>query len=273
MTVHPVHQAAPFASSRRRRPSAVRWGWRAAAVIVSLALWQAATILLGDTVVPSPGETVVALGQLVATGAFWAAVGATVGSTLVGLAIAIVVAVPLGLLAGSGGFATASTRLSVDFLRTIPPVTLIPLAVLLYGPSAEMQVVLIVFGSVWPLFLQAVYAVREVDPLLRDVSRAFRLSRRSLWVDIVLPSSTPFLLTGLRVASTIALLLAVAAELIGNAPGVGREIALAQLGAQVPTAYAYVVVAALLGVALNLGVAVAQRRMLFWHPSVRTEGR
>jgi ABC-type nitrate/sulfonate/bicarbonate transport system permease component len=158
----------------------------------------------------------------------------------------------------------------VDFLRTIPAITLIPLVVLLYGPSITMQLVLVVFGSVWPLFVQAVYGVREVDPMLRDVAKVFHVSRRSQWVRIVLPSSAPFLVVGLRVASTVALLLAVGAELIGNAPGLGMEIALSQMDAQASTAYAYVVVAAIIGVGMNLLIGAGQKKVLYWHPSIRS---
>ncbi len=257
-------------STRRVPDVGHRIVWRTVAVVATFALWQFSSAVLGDRVVPAPAQVFRALASLVTTAEFWTALLTTVTSTLLGLLIAVALGVPLGLVVGSSRFLTASTRLSADFLRTIPPVTLIPLALLLYGPSIAMQVVLIVFGSVWPLFLHAIYAVREVDPIMRDVSAVFRMSTWSRWVNITLPSSAPFLLTGLRVASTIALLLAVAAELIGNAPGIGLEIALTQMGAQVATAYAYVVVAALLGVVLNLVLAAAQRCLLFWHPSVRS---
>lgn len=242
---------------------------RAVAFVVFIGLWEVQALRFGQDIVPSPAVVAAALLQLLPQQAFWAAMWATISGLLIGLAIAAVLAVPLGLLVGGSSFLGASTRLSVDFLRTIPPVTLIPLIVLLYGPSTWMKIVLIVFGCVWPLFVQATYAIREVEPVLRDFAYASRLRKRFLWLNVLLPSSAPFLLTGFRIASTIALLLAVAAELIGNAPGIGREITLAQMSAQVPAAYAYVVVAALLGVAVNLGTAFGQRKALFWHPSVR----
>ena len=242
---------------------------RALAFALFMGLWEVQALRFGPGIVPSPAEVGTALVRLLPEQDFWAAVWATISGSIIGLAIAAVLAVPLGMLVGASPFFGVSTRLSVDFLRTIPPVTLIPLIVLLYGPSTWMKIVLIVFGCIWPLFVQATYAIREVDPVLRDFARAFRLRTRFLWLNVLLPSSAPFLLTGFRIASTIALLLAVAAELIGNAPGIGREITLAQMGAQVPTAYAYVVIAALLGVAVNLGTGLGQRKALFWHPSVR----
>ena len=254
----------------RRAGGSRVWLARLAALVVLLLIWQLVSMLLGGETVPPPLNVLTSLGELIRDAAFWSAVGQTLASTLVGLAIACAVGIPLGLLVGSSRFATASTRLPVDFLRTIPPVTLIPLAVLVYGPNISMKVFLVVFGSIWPLFLQATYAVREVDLVARDVGRAFNLQRSTVWTSILLPSAAPFLLTGLRVASTIALLLSVAGELIGNAPGIGREIVNAQTANQPSITYAYVVVAALLGVAINLVTASAQKRTLFWHPSFRS---
>ena len=242
---------------------------RVVALVVLLAAWQLGSTRFGPDVVPGPGRVTMELGRLLGQSVFWAAVGDTCASTLIGLFIAAVLAIPLGLLTGRHPIADASTKLTVDFLRTIPAVTLIPLVVLLFGPSQTMKVVLIVFGAFWPLFVQATYAARELDPVARDMVRSYRLRDRVVWAAVLLPSSAPFLITGLRVATTLALLLSVGAEIVGNAPGIGQQITLAQIGAQSATAYAYVVVAALLGVVINAAAAFGQGRLLFWHPSVR----
>jgi ABC-type nitrate/sulfonate/bicarbonate transport system permease component len=256
--------------ARRGRPSTKRLIWRTAALVATFAVWQLMTTLLGRDIVPAPVDVARSLVALLQTPDFWGALWSTLSSTLGGLAIAVAISVPLGLLVGRSSFLAASSRLTVDFLRTIPAITLIPLVVLLYGPTVTMQVILIVFGSVWPLFVQAIYGVREIDPVLRDVAKIFHVSRRSQWANIILPSAAPFLVVGLRVASTIALLLAVGAELIGNAPGLGMQIALSQMDAQAATAYAYVVVAAIIGVAMNLLIGAGQKRVLYWHPSIRS---
>lgn len=252
-----------------RRDRARRTLDRLISLVVLLAGWQLASIWWGSGVVPGPLEVAGALGRLLGQAQFWSAVRDTCASTLIGLLVAAALAIPLGLFAGSHRFVDASTRLPVDFMRTIPAVTLIPLVVLLFGPSLTMKVVLVVFGAFWPLFVQATYAVRELDPVARDVVRAYRLRTRVVWTAVLLPSSAPFLITGLRVSTTLALLLSIGAEIVGNAPGIGREITLSQMSAQPATAYAYVIVAALLGVLINAGAAWAQDRVLFWHPSVR----
>ena len=243
---------------------------RLVALVAALALWQLLAALLSPTVVPYPLAVAENLVRLSTTPGFWVATGLTIGCALAGFGISAAVGIPLGLLIGRSRFLVASTRLVIDVFRTIPAITLIPLLVLLAGPTPTMQIALIVFGAVWPLLLQSVYAARELDPVLADVSTALRLPRRVLWVHIVAPSAAPFVMTGIRVACTIALLLAVGAELVGNAPGIGREIAFAQIAGNSAVAYAYVVTAAILGVGINLVLAAVQRRVLFWHSSVRT---
>jgi ABC-type nitrate/sulfonate/bicarbonate transport system permease component len=256
--------------SRRGRGRGLRRAVpRAIAAGIALAAWQGATWWLGIAVVPGPIDVAQSLVALSATPEFWGAVRDTVVVALAGLGLAAVVAIPLGIVVGSSRFLLTSSRLLVDLLRTVPPITLLPLVLLLWGPTATMQIALVVAAVFWPLFLQATYAVRETDPVQRDMARAYLIPTGDRWRRLLLPSSAPFLVTGFRVAATIALLVAVAAELIGNAPGVGREILLAQVAARPSDAYAYITVAALLGVALNLVIGVIQLRLLFWHQSVR----
>lgn len=256
------------------RRAGVTLASQVAAVLAFLALWQVvATRGSLASSLPTPGETASALAALAGTAAFWAAVGDTLTSVGLGLAISLVVALPLGVVIGSGRVAFLSTRLTIDVLRTIPPVTLVPLALLLYGPTLQYTLLLIVFGTIWPLLLQAIYAVREVDPVARDMARAYRLGPWLRFQALLVPSSLPFLVTGLRIAATIALLLSVTAELLGNAPGLGNEILLAQTNGLVPQVYAYVLVTALVGLAINGLLLVLQRRLLFWHGDFRGTAR
>jgi ABC-type nitrate/sulfonate/bicarbonate transport system permease component len=161
------------------------------------------------------------------------------------------------------------SRVTIDFLRTIPPVALIPLALLLYGATEKMALLLIVFGSAWPVLLQSMYGVHQVDPVARDVARAYRLSRRDVVLSVVLPSAAPLIATGIRIAATMSLLLAIGAELIGGAPGVGHSIAIAEVNGDIPQMYAFVVVSATLGVLLNVALLRLEGRALAWHPSHR----
>ena len=248
------------------------FGPAVAAGIIALALWQVAVEsgLLSPAAVASPIDIARAAAPLITKGQSWAAVGDTILSWSEGLAISLVVAVPLGLLTGANELLYKLTRFSIDFLRTIPPVALVPLALLLYGATNRMALVLVVFGSVWPLLLQSMYGVHQVDAVAREVARAYRFRLRDRIFRLVLPSAAPFIATGVRIAATMSLLLAVGAELIGGAPGIGDQITLEQQNGNIPTMFVYVVASALLGLLVNLALINLERRALKWHSAQRS---
>ena len=239
--------------------------------ICVIAWWVVSNRAAADSV-PSPLATLHALVDAVATGAFWVALWETFKTFLIGIFICTLVGVPVGLAVGTSRVATQSTRLCFDFLRTIPPVAILPLVLLLYGPTSTMVLVMVVSGAIWPILIQSVYAAHQTEPQLNDMARAFQIGGRQRITRIFLPGVLPFVLTGLRVGTTICLLLTITGELLGGAPGIGTEIIQAQVNLNNPQMYAYVVVAALLGLFVNAGFWAAQRRVLRWHPSFRGEG-
>jgi ABC-type nitrate/sulfonate/bicarbonate transport system permease component len=253
---------------RKGRQSTAR---RLACVVAALGLGQVlvATGVIPSSAVAEPSVIIQALGRLISTGGFWSSTAATAGSWAIGLAVSLCVAIPAGLLLGLSDLAYRMSRFTIDFLRTIPPVALIPLALLLYGATPAMALVLIIFGSVWPVLLQSMYGVHQVDPVARDVARAYQFRRRETVFGVVLPSAAPFVATGVRIAATMSLLLAVGAELIGNAPGLGESISVAEENGNIPQMYAYIVVSAVLGVLINLALLRLERRTLRWHPAHR----
>ncbi|MEV6609783.1 ABC transporter permease subunit [Kutzneria sp. NPDC051319] len=207
--------------------------------------------------------------SLVGQGQFWTALLDTGVTWAIGLAMCSLVGTAVGLFVGSNRFASRSTRFAFDFMRTIPPVALVPLALLLYGPTRAMVLLLVISGAVWPLLIQSVYAAQQQEALLGDVAKSFRLNRRTRFLHIFWPSCLPFVLSGLRVTGTICLLLTVSGELLGGAPGIGAEIQLALNAVDNPRMYAEVGAAALLGVAVNVVLGALRTRVLRWHPSVR----
>jgi ABC-type nitrate/sulfonate/bicarbonate transport system permease component len=238
---------------------------------LAVAVWWYVSATASAGSVPSPARTFGTLVDLLGTAALWTAVGQTATTWLIGIAVCSLVGIPMGLLIGASRLATDSTRLAIDFVRNIPPVALVPLGLLLWGPTRSMVLLLVVSGTIWPIVVQSSYASRQSEPQLRDVAEVFQLGRRWWLSHIFLPGVTPFVMTGLRVAATICLLLTITGELFGGAPGVGRQIQSAQVGNDNPQMYAYVIVAALLGLLVNSLIWVAQRRLLRWHPSFRQE--
>ncbi|MGI8680404.1 MAG: ABC transporter permease [Jatrophihabitans sp.] len=264
---HPARAATPSS----RLVSARRLAGQLLCVVVLIGLWQAlvASGTVSSDTLARPTAVARSLGHLVRTSALWSTVGDTAHTWIIGLLISVVVAIPVGLVLGASDLLYRMFRVAIDFLRTIPPVVLIPLALLLYGATEKMVLVLVLFGAIWPMMLQTMYGFHQVDPVARDVARSYRLRRRDVVRSLVLPSAAPFIATGIRIAATISLLLVIGAELLGGAPGIGSEIALAQQGHDVARMYAFVIVAAVLGVVLNLAMINAERRLLSWHPAHR----
>ncbi len=270
-------QDATLTPPRRRRRRAPRSrgahiGYRIIATAIALLLWQLAVVsgIASASAVASPTSIVRVAGPLLSSAQFGTALTDTIMSWAEGLFVSLLIAIPAGILLGTSDLAYRMSRFTIDFLRTIPPVALIPLALLLYGATPKMAFALIVFGSVWPLLLQSMYGVHQVDPAARDVARSYRLSRMDRARFIVLPSAAPFVATGIRLAATISLLLAVGSEIIGGAPGIGNAITLQNQAGNVPAMWVYIVVSAVLGVVANLALIGLERRVLKWHSAHRS---
>lgn len=203
--------------------------------------------------------------------AFWTAMADTLQGWAIGLAVAVAAGIGLGLLVGSVPALRAATASTIEFLRPIPSVALIPLAVLLFGTDLRSKLLLVVYAAFWQVLVQVLHGVQDVDPVAMDTAHSFRLGRWARIRHVVWPTTLPYAMTGFRLAAAVALVLAVTAELVIGSPGLGREIAVAQTSGAVPATYALVVVAGLLGVGVNLAARAVERRVLAWHPSVRRE--
>ena len=242
-----------------------------AAVVLLLALWELVVRsgLVSETSIPPATGALGELFSLFGDSAFWAAVGQTLEGWALGLGIAIALGIPLGLLIGSSRWAYRALRAPIEFLRPIPSVALIPLAVLIYGQGLESKVFLVAFASFWPLLIQTIYGVQDVDPVATDTARSFGLGRLERMWRITVPSAVPYIATGIRISSAVALILAVTAELVIGAAGLGREINVARSGGDLNSMYALIVATGLVGWALNLATTAGERRVLHWHPSQR----
>ena len=259
-------------SARHRPQTAIsRVGARLGFIVAVLVVWQiiAVTDTISSDALASVTSIMAAMVRVVPTGEFWQSLGGTLLNWGTGTAIAFVIAVPAGLLLDSSELLYRMFRIPIEFMRTIPSIALLPLALLLYGATSSMAVMLIVLGAVWPLLLQSMYGMRQLDPVMREVSASYRLRLRDRIIRVILPDASPFIATGVRIALTIGLLLSVGAEMLGGAPGLGRQIALSQQTMVIPDMYAYIVVVAALGTLLNLSMLALERSLLSWHSSHR----
>lgn len=259
--------------TRRRLGRTAQVAIGVASVVATLLLWQAASLLglLPASVVPPISAVLGALGEQLTTELFWVSLWQTVSSAFIGLLIVTAIAIPLSLAIGLSRFVRESTLVPIEFLKPIPPVALIPLTMLLWGPSITMKLFLIVLGALWPLLTQMVYGVREVSGIALQAAKSYRLGGWLTTTRVVIPSLLPFAATGMRVSAAVALIIAIVTEMVAGVPGLGQQITLTQLAGQLPTMYALILATGLLGLLVNGLLRLAERSVLFWHPSQRGE--
>jgi ABC-type nitrate/sulfonate/bicarbonate transport system permease component len=227
--------------------------------------------LVAPAYLPPFSAMVAALSRLARTAAFWHAFLDTVKGWGYGLAISVVAGVGVGMVIGSVRFLREATASTIEFLRPIPSVALIPVAVLLYGSGIRSTLLLVVYASFWQVLLQVLRGIQDVDPVARDTALSYRLGPWARLRHLVWPTGLPYIMTGVRLAASVALILAITAELVIGSPGLGKEMMLARSGNAVAEVYALLIVIGLLGVVVNLGFRALERRALAWHLSVRTE--
>ena len=257
----------------RGKKSARKTALGAAGVLAFLLVWQMIPLLgiVDQQFLPSATQTIAQLASNATGSAFWFDVRDTMTAWAVGLGIATVAAVILGTLIGMIPVVRRGTHTTVEFLRPIPSVALIPLAVVMFGLNLQSALVIVVYASFWQVFVQVLYGVADVDAVARDTAKSYRLPRHTRFFRLVLPTALPYIMTGLRLGATVALILAVTAEItIGN-PGLGRTIVMAQSAGNSVQVFATVIVTGILGLIINMVFRAIERKSLSWHQSQRVE--
>lgn len=230
------------------------------------------TGLLSSRYIPPLFEVVQALGAQLTDGGFWSALGSTILGWLLGLTIASVLGVVCGVLVASVPLLNRMFSSTIEFLRPIPSVALVPIAALIFGTTMQATLLLVVFASFWQVLIQVMYGVRDIDRVALDTARTYRLGAFWTISKVVWPSIMPYVVIGIRLAAAVALILEITGELVIGSPGIGKLIVIAQSSVATSTMYALVLVAALLGVLVNVGTRYVEGKVLFWHASVRSEG-
>ncbi len=227
--------------------------------------------LVSPNYLPPFSEIMVALLRELMSSTFWTAFRDTMSAWALGLVISLVAGVAVGIVIGSSTLLRTVTYSTIEFLRPIPSVALIPLAVLLFGTKIESTLILVVYASFWPVLIQVLYGVQDVDPVARETARSYGLGTWAQIRYLIWPTMLPYLMTGVRLAAAVALILAITSEIAIDTQGLGREISQTESGGAVAIMYAYVIVTGIVGVIVNLGARALERRVLSWHPSIRLD--
>jgi sulfonate transport system permease protein len=239
------------------------------APLALLLMWEllARVGAIQTIVLPAPSsvlktaEHLLASGELqhnLATSLRRAAIGFTVGGSL-GLF--------LGVLVGVSRLADALLDRSIQMIRAVPFLAIIPLVIVWFGVGELSKVFLIALGSAFPLYLNTSLGIRQVDPKLLEMGRVMGLSRWQLLAYTILPGSLPSILNGVRLALTTAWLALVVAETYGASAGIGFLATNAREFLQTDVMVLVIVLYALIGMASDLVARVLERRLLAWHPN------
>ena len=215
---------------------------------------------------PRASTVVERMVELMADPKFLRQVLATLEAWGVGLAVATLISVPIGILIGTSGLAYKMSSAVIEFMRPIPSVALIPLAILLWGQGFSMKVILVAYAAAWPILFNTVYGVHDVDPIAVETARCFGLKRRAILWRISFPSAAPLIFTGIRISASIGLIVVIGAELLASADsGIGSYILFVSLsGGHMDSVLAGAAIAGIVGVLINWLLGMIDRRLFAW---------
>lgn len=245
----------------------VTWLRGVAGVAVIAVAWEivARTVPAVSGYLPPFSTTIRRLAELIAAQSTWAALGQSAITWVAGLVVGTLLAVPIGFAMGASAWLHRGLRVITEIFKPIPPVVFIPPMVLLLGTSQEMKIALVTYAVFWPVLMQAIAGIEGVDPVARRTAVAFRVGHADRLRFLVVPAAWPYVMTGLRIAASLALIATVVTELVGGAPGIGQSIAVAQINGQQTDVYALVLLTGLLGLAVNRTFDRLERTTLEWH--------
>lgn len=232
-----------------------------------MAAWEAAARaeLLNPLVVPPLSRILTVFWELLVSGQIPVQILVSMNRAASGYLLAAGVFIPLGIVMGLFERIRLGLEVVVEVLRPVPPPVIIPLALLIFGLEDEMKIFVIFFSCAWPILLNTIDGVRNIDWVLVNTARTFRLTRWQTIRRVVLPAASPQIITGLRVSLPIVLILVVISELVGSTDGIGYFILDAQRRFRVTQMYAGMLALAILGYVLNQLFNLLHRRLLPWH--------
>lgn len=241
-----------------------RAGWIAGALIV--AFWQTACSLgwASPVFLPSPVGIVRALADLALTGQLGRDVAASLARIVVGFSIGASAGIAFGLALGLLSHARAAGLPIVSALFPIPKIALLPLFILWFGIGEPSKYATIGLGVFFPMAIATFSGVDQVPRSLIRMAQSFDVPTRSIVWKVILPGALPGILAGIRIATSIALILVVAAEMIGAEHGIGAFILTAGNLMRTEELLAGVCVLSALGLTVGWLVGIAERRLLSW---------
>jgi ABC-type nitrate/sulfonate/bicarbonate transport system permease component len=232
-----------------------------------LIVWQLTT---SDTSLsfPPPDEWLKAVARMHTDGVLAPAVLHTLGTYAFGLACAVVIGGAVGTAIGSSRLIDRALTPTIDFIAAMPGAALVPVAVLLLGPSQLSGVVAVALIVSWPILLNTATAVRSIPPVRLEMSRTIGLSRAQRWGKVIVPSLIPGAMLGARVAASLAVIITLLVDIFGAGMGLGRLLVESQQRFDASAAWGLLVIVGLFGYAMSLALSWLERRIALGGPRV-----
>jgi len=233
-----------------------------------IVFWQIASSLgwLSTRVLPAPVDVVKAAWALAVSGELWTHVKVSAGRALAGLAIGGGTGLVLGLLTGSVKFFETLLDSTIQMVRNIPALALIPLVILWFGIDESAKLFLISVSVFFPIYLNTFHGIRNVDPQLIEMGRTYGLSRWQLYREVILPGALSSILVGLRFSLGLMWVILIVAETISAQAGIGYLTMNAREFLQTDIVLVGILLYALLGKLADLFARGLEQWWLRWHP-------
>lgn len=245
------------------------------APLVLLLAWEALARagMLSPQVLPAPSKVLQTALNLIAQGRLLSDLGASLLRAAAGFAIGGSIGFVLGTLVGFSRLAEALVDRSVQMVRAVPFLAALPLVIVWFGVGEGGKVFLVSLGVLFPIYINTVLGIRQVDPKLLELGRVTGLSNWTLIRRIVLPGALPSILAGVRYALAVAWLALVIAETIAANTGIGSLAMDAREFLQTDVIVLTIVIYAGIGVVSDGIARLLERRLLAWHPNYAAKGK
>lgn len=242
--------------------------------ILLLVVWQVAaqTGLLSTRILPALSSVAEAGLRLGRSGELLQNMSISFARAAAGFAIGGAIGFALGLLNGVSVVASRTLDSSLQMIRNVPHLALIPLVVLWFGIDEEAKLFLVALGVFFPIYLNTYHGVRTVDPALIEMGRVYGLGRGELFRQVIFPGALPSILVGVRYALGITWLTLIVAETISASSGIGYMTMNAREFLQTDVVVLGIVIYALLGKLADVATVALERRCLAWHPAFQSKG-
>lgn len=267
----PVHVPLGAELLRRGGSAAWRFASRYGVLIGFLALWQLASTKawVNPTVFPPIDQIVGALWGALADGSLVDDIAISLQRAGIAFLAAVGLGIPLGLLMGQFRPVERALDPILQLFRQTSALALYPVFILLLGLGETSKIFVIFWATLFPILLSTIGGVTQVDTKLIEMARSYGARQTTVFARVILPASVPAIFVGLRLSATTALLLLIAAEMIGANKGIGFQVMNAQYNFQIPLMFAAIFLLAFLGLAANAVLVALQNHLCRWSVAAR----